>query len=277
MLSGCAGTVIKPYSGETVDYLLEQGARVMWCGAHPDDEVLVGSILAKAGPRLGNPLYFLVLNHGDGGGCALPEGCEPSLAHVRGKEMERVAELYNAQLQHEWYFNAPLPGSSFPKRDRIAKMWKDHKDPVPLCAKAIRKFKPDMLFTFNPDRGFTGHPEHQLASRFVTAGIRMAADPKEKLGGLPAHKTEHVYYGTNKLFLYKLFGKVDPGPITEVFDASRPCIKGKPCYQVMAEFTLPHKTQNDMKAIREISFLLKKNYLYKVNPYVEIRDPYEKV
>ena len=278
LFSGCAGLPIVPYSGKSIDRLLDEGARVMWCGAHPDDEVLVGSILAKAGPRLGNAIYFLVLNHGDGGACHLPEGCVPSLADVRGRELEKVAELYKAQLQHEWYYNAPLPVSSFPKRHEIAKLWKDHKDPVPVCAKAIRKFRPDLILTFNPHRGFTGHPEHQLASRFITAGIRMAADPKIKLGDLESHKVEHVYYGTNKYFLYRLFGADDPGPITEIFDATQPCIKGKPCYQIMADFSLPHRTQlTDMGAVREMRAFFKKNYLFKVDPFTEILDPYEKV
>lgn len=275
LAAGCASVPVAK-TKPSLDTILDQGARVMWIAPHPDDEILVGSILAWSSLVLGNPLYMLVLTHGDGGECCRPEGCRPDLKTVRGKEMQQVAGLYRAELQHEYLFNAPLPVSSFPKRHEIAKIWMDQKDVVALCAEAIRRYKPDVLFTFHPVYGATGHPEHQLGSRFATAGVRLAADATHIIGNLPAHRVPHVYYGVNRHWLYRMLGKGDPGPVTEIWDASRPCIRGMTCYETMASFTEPHRSQGrDMGAVREVKWIFTRSTLCRVDPFTQISDPFE--
>ena len=277
LVTGCASLPVRK-DGPTLDQILLSGPRVMWIAAHPDDEILVGSILAKSSLVLGNPLYFLVLTHGEGGDCCRPEGCHPDVGTVRGQELKEVVALYHARLQHEKFFNAPLPVSSFPKRHELAKIWREHKDPTLVCARAIREFKPDLLFTFDPDFGATGHPEHQLASRFATAGVRMAADPNAKIDALAPHRVDHVFFGLNKHWLVRALGGGDDRPVTDIWDATVPCIKGKACYEIMSEYTRPHRTQaNDMGAVRQVPYLMKKNYLYRADPFTEIKDPYEPV
>ncbi len=276
-LSACAS--VQVHEGEqTIDDVLAEGARVMWIAAHPDDECFPGPILARASLYYHNPVYMLVLNHGDGGECNLPEGCEPDLATVRNKELKEVAKLYHAELQNEDYYNAALPVKSFPKRHEIAEIWRKHKDPVLVCAEAIRRFKPTVILTFGPNHGATGHPEHQLASRFATAGVRMAADAGVQIGDLPTHRTLNVYYLLNKHWLPRLFGSADPEPFSQIFDSTQPCGNDMSCLDTMAEFTKPHRTQSrDMGAVRKFRGLLKKIYLYNVNPFKEITDPYEAV
>jgi LmbE family N-acetylglucosaminyl deacetylase len=275
--SGCASPHFLNRPGVTpLDKLLEQRVRVMWVAAHPDDESMGGAILAKAGPRLGNPLYLLVLTHGDGGECLLPEGCYPDLATVRGNELKEVARLYGATLQHEYYWNAPLPVESFPKRHEIGERWiRENGDPTIVIAKAIRDFKPDVLLTFCPLVGFTGHPEHQLASRFATAGVRLAADRGAKLPG-GAHRVENVYYGLNKYWPWRLFGAQDPLPMTEVFYARQDCVHGMTCAEVMAEYTKPHRTQRgDMDGARLMAKFISYGYLHRADPFTEVYDPLE--
>lgn len=278
-LSGCATVSVRVQpAGKTLDELLPGKPRIMWVGAHPDDEVLVGAIVAKASLVYHCPLYFLVMNHGDGGECCRPEGCNPDVATVRGEEMQEVARLYGAELQHEWFYNAPLPVSSFPKRHEIAEIWRAHKDPTLVCAQAVRRFKPDVLLTFGPSFGATGHPEHQLASRFATAGVRLAADKNAGMDGLAPHRVDRVYYGLNSVPLARALGGGDPEQPTEIFDASQHCRWGMSCSEVMAWFTRPHKTQaNDMGAVRLLRFLLNKNYLRSVDPFSDIANPYEPV
>ncbi len=265
-------------SGMTLDKLLETGARTMWVAAHPDDESMAGAILAKAGPQLGNPLYFLVLTRGDGGECRLPEGCHPDVATVRAAELQKVAKLYHAELQLEYYWNAPLPAESFPPRHEIARRWADESgDPTVVIAKAIRDFKPDVLLTFSPIHGFTGHPEHQISSRFATAAVRLAADRTSNLAGNP-HRVENVYYGLNRYWPAKLLGGCDPLEPTEIFNGRRICIDGKKCTEIMAEFTKPHRTQSgDMGAVRILSRYIINFYLHRTDPFTQIYDPFEKV
>jgi LmbE family N-acetylglucosaminyl deacetylase len=277
LLTGCASVQIKP-EGKGIDRILAEGARVLWIAAHPDDEILVGSIMARSSLYYSNPLKFLVLTHGDGGECCRPEGCLPDLATIRGRELVTVCEKYKAELQHERFFNAPLPVESFPKRHELAKIWAKHKDPTLVCAKAIREYKPDVIFTFGPAFGASGHPEHQLTSRFATAGVRMAADPKAEIDKLDTHRVERTYYGLNKIALIRALGGGDPEEPTEIFDATLPCKWGMSCYETMAYLTRSHRTQaNDMGGARMVKFLMKKNHLRRVDPFTEIVDPFEPV
>jgi LmbE family N-acetylglucosaminyl deacetylase len=261
-----------------LDEFLAGGARVMWCAAHPDDECFPGGILARASLYHGDPVHFLVLTHGDGGECGLKRGCAPDLATVRGRELAEAVRLYRATLQHERFWNAPLPVSSFPARQEIYRRWCAQGDPVGLTAAAIRRFAPDLLLTFDPDRGATGHPEHQLASRIATAAVRQAADPGAALGGLPPHRVARVYYLLNRFWVFRMLGIADPGPVTEVFDATLPCSYRTRCVDFMAMATRAHRTQqNDMGNVREHRSLFEQISLRQVDPFTEIKDPAEPV
>jgi LmbE family N-acetylglucosaminyl deacetylase len=276
LLAGCAGPRVKREAPATLEELVDSGARLMWVGAHPDDESLVGPIFAKAGPRNRSPLFFFVLTHGDGGECNLPEGCHPDVKTVRGGEMKSAAALYRATLQHESYFNAPLPVKSFPLRQEIARIWLEQGDPSLKIARAIREFRPDVLITFDPDHGFTGHPEHQLASRFATLAERIAADPARKMEGLAPFHVANTYYAVNRYWIFKMLGQSDPSPYSETFDARQECADGMECRDVMAENTKAHRTQNrDMGTVRRFKGMIDEVYLYRVDPWVEIKAPYE--
>ena len=250
----------------------------MWVAAHPDDEALVGAIMAKSSLLLNNPLYFLIFTHGDGGECCLPEGCKPDVKTIRAREMKRAAALYHAELEHHALFNASLPVESFPKRHEIARIWADQAAPDRICANAIRRFKPDILLTFDPFHGFTGHPEHQITSRFATAGVRLAADQRETMDALAPHRVDSVYYGLNRLLPSVLAGSADPEPVTEIWDATQPCIGNKTCIEKMAEFSFAHRTQtNDMIMVRMLSRWITRIHLRKTDPFKEILDPFEPV
>ncbi len=276
--TACAHTpVAREHHHSTLDDRMTSGTRIMWVAAHPDDEALAGSLIAKASIKLGSPVFFFVLTHGEGGECLLPEGCHPDLTSVRGQEMKKAASLYRAHLQHEAYYNAPLPVKTFPKREVIAQKWMDQGDPALKIARAIRQFAPTVLLTFDPDHGFTGHPEHQLASRFATQAVRLAADTSVDIDGLAPHRVERTYYLKNRYWPFVLLGKADPGPFTETFDATQECYPGKKCRDVMADFTLAHRTQAaDMGMVRRLKWLIDKIYLYETDPWREIKDPFEK-
>ncbi len=277
VLTSCATAPVRP-KGADIEKLLLDGARVMWVAAHPDDETMVGSILLRSSLMYRNPLYMLVLTEGEGGECCRQEGCLPDLRTVRQKEMKIAAELYRAELQHESYFNASLPVESFPSRPELARIWQRKKDPTIVIAQAIRKFRPDLIFTFCPHNGFTGHPEHQVASRFTTAGVRLAADASATLDGTPAHRVSHVYYGLNKYWPFKLLGRTDPLPVTETWDATLEARNGWECRHVMARFSKAHRSQDrDMSTIRALVGMLDEVYLHRTDPFSVILDPYEPV
>ncbi len=276
-LTGCAGTQIVREGTPPIDQLLEEGAKVMWVAPHPDDESMVGPILVKTGVKLGNPLLMHVLTHGDGGECCLPEGCNPDLATVRGEEMKKVAALYHAELVHDYYWNAPLPVDKFPPRHEIAHKWvAESGDPTIKIAQQIRLFQPDIVLTFSPVHGFTGHPEHQITSRFATAAVRLAADADAKLDNQP-HRVGHTYFGMNYYWITRLIGSYDTmGGYTERFDIRQKCRNDMTLADLAAEFTRPHRTQDaDMSSVRKLYKMLQYLYLYQTDPWNEIWDPFE--
>ncbi len=252
----------------------------MWVAAHPDDESFAGAILAKASLRCGNPVHFVILTRGEGGEDC--RGGEPAtdLGAVRAEELGRVVDLYRATLRLEGLFNAPLPFKSFPKRDELARIWSKDVDPARIIAEEIRSFRPDILLTFAPVHGTTGHPEHELASRFAMAGVRMAADAGSDLSGGP-HRVPNVYFVINRYPAFRVLGRLvglkpDPFEATEIFDARQPCIDGKRCNEVMADNTLPHATQNkDMRAMRFVARRIHRIYLRRSDPFTELWDPFE--
>ena len=261
----------------SLDRLLESPVRVMWLAAHPDDESFAGAILAKASLKQKNPLHMVVLTRGEGGehseaGTKAPSG----LGDIRQAEMEEVARRYDATLALERFWNAPLPVESFPPRHEIAKRWCEHRDPTAFIAQEIRTFQPDVLLTLPARYGGTGHPEHQLAARFAVQAIRRAAEPSETGDGAP-HRVSHTYYLLNHYRFIRIMRMTrDPFPATETFDARQPCVGKRSCVQVMADNTLPHKTQNnDMRMMRLATRLIRTLYLHRLDPFEEGDDPFE--
>ena len=253
-LAGCA-----TQSGSIVEAIEQSEARVMWVGAHPDDETLASSVLARACISLGRPCYFFVMNHGQGGECLLREGCRPDTGSVRGREMKLVAAAYGAQLEHHNYWNAPLPVESFPPRHEIGKKWIEQRDPADLVSQAILQFKPTVLVTFDPDHGFTGHPEHQLASRFALEAVRRSADQ---------HRVNHVYFVLNRFWPMRMLGGGDDRAPTEVFDTHVPCEGTRTCLDVALSITRAHRTQAaDMGRVRTFRPQFGWLYLRRVDPF----------
>ncbi|HOX46172.1 MAG TPA: PIG-L family deacetylase [Myxococcota bacterium] len=257
-----------------VDAYLARGARVMWIAPHPDDELFPGPLLARAALVHGNPVYLLVLTHGDGGECGLSRGCEPDLATVRGEELKRAAAFYKAELQHERFWNAPLPVSSFPAREEIWRRWQAQGDPVKVVAEAVRRYRPDLVLTFDPHRGATGHPEHQLAARVATRGLRMAADPGADVPGEP-HRVGRVYQLINRYWVFVMFNLADPPPATEEWDTTQDC-GGQRCLDVMLRAIQEHRTQhNDMTTVAEHQGAFERLRLRQIDPYTQDLDPAE--
>jgi LmbE family N-acetylglucosaminyl deacetylase len=261
---------------QTLTTLLDDGARVLWVAAHPDDECFSAGTLAYASLRCKNPLHMLVLTRGEGGEFpkALQDG--RALGDIREAEMTEVARRYGAGMEMERYFNASLPTSSFPMRHELAARWAERSDPVGRVAQTIRRFRPDVLMTFPPEYGATGHPEHQLASRFATAGVRLAAAEDAPVEGAP-HRIAHTYYMLHRYKALRFVGMaLDPRLANEQFDARAPCVDGMTSIRKMAELTRPHQTQkNDMRMIRLFSRFMRVGHLYKADPFTEIHDPYE--
>lgn len=240
-----------------IDALLASGKRIMWVAAHPDDEFLTGQLLARAGLHHKVPVHIVLMTRGGGGSNAINADDLPA---TRVEEMTAVATAMNATLEIHDFWNAPLPASTFPSPPEIHTKWKAQGDPTGIIADAIRSFKPDLLVTFEPTFGATGHPEHRLTSRLTTtAAAQVAAE-----GG----PSPEVFYALRRHLLFRLMRQADPGPVDGWFDGSLPCgDSGLSCQETLVELSKKHATQaGDLNAFRKFARFFSRLGLRRVDP-----------
>ena len=271
LFTGCAATIESGHPGEpTLDELVSSGARVLWIGAHPDDESFAGPILAKAASAGKGALMLVVLTRGESGACYVESGCGDDLGAWRTREMEEVARLYGAELRFFDYPNVGFADGGFAmRRDEIAADWTAHGSPDRVLAETIREFRPDVVLTFAPEFGATGHPEHQLASRFAMQAAVLAARPGVKIAGEP-FSVSRFYWLLAAYWPYRMLRTGDPFTPTEAFVSKQACTPDATCAELAAEYTRPHRSQNkDMGSMRFAQSLAFRVYLRWVDPAAE--------
>jgi LmbE family N-acetylglucosaminyl deacetylase len=69
----------------------------------------------------------------------------------------------------------------------------------------IRQFRPQVMLTFEPGGGVTGHTDHSMASVFATLAFHWAGRsnrfPDQLDGPVTPHRVQKLYYGTAELSL----------------------------------------------------------------------------
>src|SRR5579884_3280562 len=64
----------------------------------------------------------------------------------------------------------------------------------------VRDFRPDLMLTFGPEGGVTGHPDHSMAGVFATMAFHWAGRanryPDQARNGSGPHRTQKLYYST---------------------------------------------------------------------------------
>jgi LmbE family N-acetylglucosaminyl deacetylase len=148
-------------------------SRILWIGAHPDDESLLAPLLGKRCVEMGSHCSLLAMTRGENGSCALPSGCGPDLGSLRVKELHAAAAKLNSGLE-TW----ELPDVM---SDVLAK-WDDsaggHEALLGRLQKAIEAASPTIVMTFDPKHGSTCHPAHMAIADLVTqAAARLEHRP----------------------------------------------------------------------------------------------------
>ena len=138
----------------------------MWIGAHPDDEAVVAPLLMQWCVLEGAQCTFLVLTRGEAGACLRAGGCLPDVASVRAAEAGAAAELFHANsihLRHPDGGGVTLPA------------W----NAIETIAGYVEAVRPELILTFDPAHGTTGHPDHRETGRSVVEAVRkLTYDPK---------------------------------------------------------------------------------------------------
>ena len=141
-------------------------ARILWIGAHPDDETFVAPILGPACARQNAVCTLLVFTRGERGACAIPSGCGPDLGSVRAAEMQQAAAELHAQLTL-WSLSDVLAG--------VVETWSSEAGSRDALLERIRAViaatNPTVLYTFDPRHGSTCHPAHRAVDALVLEAL----------------------------------------------------------------------------------------------------------
>ena len=185
------------------------GASIIFIGAHPDDDILIGPLLVRACRDYGNRCVIVSLSKGERG-CKPGWPCGKELATVRAREYEIFAALMGAQAIIADYEDSAEGGRYSPgSPDKVIDNWTRQGDVRGFVSSVIADHDPDIVITLEPTNGMTGHPDHKAVSVLVT----------EVVLGQAQGKPRRLYYALNRYA--SLFGRrLDPLPATDVVDTA---------------------------------------------------------
>jgi LmbE family N-acetylglucosaminyl deacetylase len=185
-----ASTAVKSIA---VQDALVRAERVLWLGAHPDDETSSSAFLARA-KDISGTLYVASLTHGENsdkvwGG--LRRGTE------MGKAREALFAKSAAAFHADGYDVGPFvngphsreeldalppnaPFRDWPKpttSDDVIAKWNKEGDPVGYIVALLRARRPDVVISMDDHCGVSGHDEHIAVGKLLRRALPMAADP----------------------------------------------------------------------------------------------------
>jgi LmbE family N-acetylglucosaminyl deacetylase len=195
--------------------------------AHPDDESFVGGGSLCLYGRHGLRTALLCVTDGQAGRLGVrgepPLATRETVAAVRRAELERAASILEI-------------------RELITPGWMDGKlhevpdsEGVQLVRESIARLHPEILVTFGPEGGASGHPDHKAVGRWTTRAFRETAGPGN--GG-----PRKLYWITWPSSLDHL-RNVSGAPITTTVELGAAIVEAKRCaFQ-------QHRTQQDFRKI----------------------------
>jgi len=183
--------------------------RLMCVTAHPDDEAGgFGGSLRLSHDR-GIETCVICLTPGQAATHRGGAASDHDLAILRRKEFAAACEL----LKVTRGLVLDYPDGQLHRQD-LYKV-------VCELALHIRQFRPQVLLTFAPEGGVTGHTDHSMASVFATMAFHWAGRdnryPDQLHGAVAAHRAQKLYYATADFSLPDR-PHMAPAPITAVID-----------------------------------------------------------
>jgi len=183
--------------------------RILCVTAHPDDEAAAFGGSLRLYHERGAEIYVVCLTAGQAGSHRGLAKTDHELAAIRRKEFAASCEILGIDRGVVLdYADGQL------HRVDLYKVVGD-------LIQHIREFRPDVMLTFGPEGGVTGHTDHSMASVFATMAYQWAGRENryadQLLDGVTAHRTRKLYYATGN---FVLAGRppVSPPPITTVIE-----------------------------------------------------------
>jgi LmbE family N-acetylglucosaminyl deacetylase len=162
--------------------------RLMVVTAHPDDEASsFGGSLRLYGER-GVETCVLCLTPGQAASHRGGARSDHELAVLRRKEFAAACDM----LKVSRGIVLDYPDGQLHRQDLYRVVCE--------LTLQVREFRPQVLLTFGPEGGFTGHTDHSMASVFATLAFHWAGRsnryPDQLKDGLSAHSVQKLYYTT---------------------------------------------------------------------------------
>ena len=142
-------------------------ARLVWMGAHPDDELYAAPWLAARCLDGKLSCTFVVLTMGEAGRCKLPAGCRPDLKTLRMHEMRASAALFGATLV-QWDLG---DGRGADVRT-VLERWNSRRGGTLIADVARLLEGADIIVSFDPRHGESCHPDHRAAGALAVLARR---------------------------------------------------------------------------------------------------------
>jgi LmbE family N-acetylglucosaminyl deacetylase len=177
--------------------LVTRGAVVVFIGSHPDDETVVGSLLAYIADRA-NDVWVVSLTRGEAGWNLDKEDRSRTLTAVREVEFAEAVSILKAKPVLFDYVNGvskahpeglavaeaedpamlrwDTKGDHAQTPDGVYARWtRDAGDPADKIATFLRQKNADVVVTLEPERGFTDHPEHIATAHATLRAVRASS------------------------------------------------------------------------------------------------------
>ncbi len=165
-----------------------QGMRLMCITAHPDDEAGgFGGSLRKYGD-LAVQTCVICLTAGQAATHRGVAKTDQELGAIRRKEFAASCEMLKVSEGRVLDY----PDGQLYRQDlyRVVCELTHH----------VRRFRPQVILTFGPEGGLTGHPDHSMASVFASLAFHWAGRdnryPDQLTDGLKSHRAQKLYYAT---------------------------------------------------------------------------------
>lgn len=147
---------------------IQNDAVVMNISAHPDDED--GATLAYYRMKFGVKTYSILFTRGEGGQNEIGPELYEELGVLRTKETQEAGAILGAEVH---FLNFKDFGYSKTATETFKK-WGGPAEPLRRLVFAIRKYKPDVIFTNHST--VEGHGHHQVVAITAIAAFDAAAD-----------------------------------------------------------------------------------------------------
>jgi LmbE family N-acetylglucosaminyl deacetylase len=140
--------------------------KILWIGAHPDDELFVAPWLARLRTTAGAKIGLLVATRGEQGDCRLPQSRNRDVGKVREAEMRGAAALFDADLEflgwRDGVASEPAEVIQIWARDAGGRKQLRHQ-----LRAAIERFSADWIVTFDRWHGCSWHADHRAMGVLV--------------------------------------------------------------------------------------------------------------